>query len=318
MTPGLVSTVIPVHNRPAMLADAVASVLAQDWRPIEIIVVDDGSTDDTPQAAQALQRAHPGIMHVIRQDNGGPGRARQRGLEAARGEFIQFLDSDDVLLPGKFERQVRGLMQDPDAGISYGKSYARVEGRRLPEPTQQSGRRERHILPAALNMRLWDTGGPLYRRTALQRIGPWSDLRQLEDWEFDCRAGAAGILLHHCDEFVHEYIHHTEPRLGLAWMRDESAMHDRIRAYVLVYGHAKRAGVARESAEMRTFVRSLFWMARNAASYGLTKEARELFQLARAEAVNPGLDYAAFAMAGNVMGWQRAARLAEAVRRWRA
>jgi hypothetical protein len=223
-----------------------------------------------------------------------------------------------VLLPRKFEWQVRGLQADPAAGISYGKSYARVDGRRLPEPTQQSARRERHILPAALNMRLWETAAPLYRRSALDAVGPWLPLRQLEDWEFDCRAGAAGILLHYCDEFIAEYVHHGEPRLALAWMHDASAMRDRIRAYVLVHGHAKRAGVARDSTEMQKFVRTLFWMARNAASYGLEAEARELFELAHTEAINPGLEYAAFGLASSVIGWQRTARIAEAVDRWRA
>ena len=68
---------------------------------------------------------------------------------------------------------------------------------------------------------------------------------------------------------------------------------------------------------MQKFVRSLFWMARGAAGYGLAPEARELFELARSEAVNPGLDYAAFALATSVIGWQRTARIAKAVERWR-
>ena len=96
---GLVSTVIPVHNRAALLQEAVASVLAQTYRPIEVIVVDDGSTDDTPEAARALVAQHAGEVFVVHQPNAGPGMAREAGRRAARGEFIQYLDSDDVLLP---------------------------------------------------------------------------------------------------------------------------------------------------------------------------------------------------------------------------
>src|SRR5262252_6578455 len=118
---GLVSTVIPVHNRPLLLREAVASVLAQTYRPIEVIVVDDGSTDETGREAEALADAHSEVRAIHRQ-NGGPGAARETGRLVARGEFIQYLDSDDVLLPTKFELQVAGLRQYGDCAISYGKT----------------------------------------------------------------------------------------------------------------------------------------------------------------------------------------------------
>ena len=73
----LVSTVIPVYNRPAMLRQAVDSVLAQTHRPVEILISDDGSTDDTPQLAQQLVRDHPDIVRYVRNSNRGPGPARE-------------------------------------------------------------------------------------------------------------------------------------------------------------------------------------------------------------------------------------------------
>src|SRR5215475_1428390 len=105
---GLVSTIIPVFNRFVVLHEAVASVLAQTYRPIEIIVVNDGSTDETGREAEALAEAHS-ELRVIHRENGGPGEARETGRRAARGEFIQYLDSDDLLLPTKFALQVAGL-----------------------------------------------------------------------------------------------------------------------------------------------------------------------------------------------------------------
>src|SRR5437588_4041721 len=98
----LVSTIIPVFNRPALLVEAVASVLAQSYRPIEIIIVDDGSTDATPEVADRLAKQRAGIVRVIHIANGGPGLAREAGRLAARGGYIQHLDSDDLLLPEKF------------------------------------------------------------------------------------------------------------------------------------------------------------------------------------------------------------------------
>ena len=106
---GLVSTIIPVHNRSRLLREAVASVLEQDHRPIEIVIVDDGSSDETGAVADGLARTHPETVRVLHQPNGGPGAARQRGLDHSRGEFVQYLDSDDLLLPGKFSAQVEAL-----------------------------------------------------------------------------------------------------------------------------------------------------------------------------------------------------------------
>src|SRR6516162_5891082 len=110
---GLVSTIIAVHNRPLLLREAVASVLAQTYRPIEIIIVNDGSTDETGREAEALAVIHPEVR-AIHRENGGPGAARETGRLVAQGEFIQYLDSDDLLLPSKFERQVAGLRQRSD------------------------------------------------------------------------------------------------------------------------------------------------------------------------------------------------------------
>src|ERR1700730_16934030 len=92
--PSLVSVIIPVYNRAAMLREAVDSVLAQTYRPIEIVIVDDGSTDDTAAVADEMASRHSGIIRVIHQRNAGVGHAREAGRQAAEGEFIQYLDSD--------------------------------------------------------------------------------------------------------------------------------------------------------------------------------------------------------------------------------
>jgi glycosyltransferase involved in cell wall biosynthesis len=314
---GLVTTIIPVYNRPGLLREAVASVLAQTYRPIEIVIVDDGSTDDTPQVAEGFQAEHPDFVRVLRQPNAGPGVARQVGLETSRGEFIQFLDSDDLLLPRKFELQVAGLQSDPEAGIAYGKIYSRQDGVRLPDAAQHTGERYRTLFPALLKEPLWPTQAPLYRRSVLDAVGPWPAKKQLEDWEFDAQAGALGIKLHYCDDYVAETRNHDETRLCHLWMTDYEAMRDRVGAYVAVLGHAQRAGVARESPEMQQFARSLFWVARNAASRGMSGEARQLFGLARGLTLNPGWDYRVFGIAAAVLGWKRAGRLADFIDGWR-
>lgn len=98
----LVSVVIPTWNRAREVPEAIASVLAQSYRPIEVIVVDDGSTDETP----AVLDSYGGAIRVIRQENAGVSAARNTGIRAAHGRFIAFLDSDDLWMPTKLERQV--------------------------------------------------------------------------------------------------------------------------------------------------------------------------------------------------------------------
>ena len=115
MIVGLVSTIIPVYNRPMMLPEAVDSVLSQSHSAVEVIIVNDGSSDDTPQVADQLAEANPDRVTVIHIDNSGPSLAREAGRQVAKGEFIQYLDSDDILYPEKFHLQVEALRNQESA-----------------------------------------------------------------------------------------------------------------------------------------------------------------------------------------------------------
>lgn len=112
---GLVSVIIPAYNAAAYVAEAVDSVLAQDYPAVEVIVVNDGSKDDT---LEVLKRYGERIR-VIDQANAGPPRARNAGLAAVRGEFVAFLDADDVWLPTKLSAQVAHLQAHPDVGTVF-------------------------------------------------------------------------------------------------------------------------------------------------------------------------------------------------------
>jgi hypothetical protein len=112
----LVSVIVPVYNASATVDRALASVVGQAYSPLEIIVVDDGSSDDT--VARVRQWMPKCDLHLIVQPkNGGPAAARNAGLAAARGEYVAFLDSDDEWLPEKTARQVRALEANPAASF---------------------------------------------------------------------------------------------------------------------------------------------------------------------------------------------------------
>jgi glycosyltransferase involved in cell wall biosynthesis len=123
-----VSVVIPTFNRAGRVLAALKSVLAQTFREFEVIVVDDGSTDRTECVLQPLISAHKSEGNQVRyifQPNQGQSAARNRGVEAARGEWIAFLDSDDVWFPQKLELQMRAIEQ------FAGKSWACITDTRF-------------------------------------------------------------------------------------------------------------------------------------------------------------------------------------------
>src|SRR5262245_42249310 len=111
----LVSVVMPVYNGERHLREAIDSVLRQTHRNLELIVVDDGSTDGSAEIA----RAFGDQVRLIRQANVGSAVARNVGIASARGEFVAFIDADDGWVSNKLELQVRYLVEHPDVGMVY-------------------------------------------------------------------------------------------------------------------------------------------------------------------------------------------------------
>ena len=114
----MISTIIPVYNAASYIAEAVDSVLEQTVRSDELIVVDDGSTDDT---ALVLRR-YRGRIRYLHQPNQGHGAALNRGLAEAKGDLLAFLDADDVWMPWKLEVQLAALAADPELDLVFGKT----------------------------------------------------------------------------------------------------------------------------------------------------------------------------------------------------
>lgn len=314
MVDGLVSTIIPVHNRAGMLREAVASVLAQTHRPIEILIVDDGSTDDTPLVADQLAQSHPEEIRVIHQPNTGAGLAREAGRQAARGEFIQHLDSDDLLLPRKFELQVAGLRANPECGVSYGKTrfYGRGETNAV-GAWKRTGEEIPTMFPSFLESRWWGTSTPLYRKQLLDLLGPWTSLRNDEDWEYDCRIASHNVRLHYVPSFVSEERHHDGARLSTGGTKNPLKLKDRATAHALMFNHAQRAGISQSDLEMRHFARALFLLSRQCGAAGLAEESKQLFALAReasGQERGKGWDFRLYGFLARFAGWTRLAKVA--------
>ncbi|QNN69265.1 glycosyltransferase family A protein [Thermomonas carbonis] len=296
-----------------MLRDAVASVLAQTYPRVEVIIVDDGSEDETPKVAGELATLHPGVVRWFRQDNAGPGAARNLGLRHARGEFIQYLDSDDLLEPGKFESQVAALQQHPDVGLAYGIT------RRVDVATGESrvwartGEQIEHIFPSFLMKRDWDTNAPLWRRTTCEAIGPWLELRCLEDWEHDLRAGMLGIRAVHVPKPGAIVRDHDAMRAsGMTTGFTVEIVRDMARAHAAVWSRM-RALDLRDWSYLEEFSRKVFWIARMCGERGLITEADEALEIASEMMTghSAAKRLRMFRVLVRILGWRRAVALGE-------
>lgn len=321
--PNLVSTIIPIYNRPNFLREAVASVLAQTHRPIEIILSDDGSDQAAVLTlAEQLVAENPAIIQLIRNPNRGPGPAREAGRQIARGEFIQYLDSDDRLAPEKFALQIAALRTQPECGVAYGHTRLIDQDGNVLQPVfKWTGQAITQLFPKLLVDRWWCTHTPLYRRTVCDAIGGWSDLRWSQDWEYDARIGARNIPLAFCGTWVSDHRQHQHLRqIAPANWHTPARAAARQRLLGLLWQHAKTAGLTPENPEVQHLSRWLFYCARQCGIAGLSTAAKTSFEWAK-EAAGVGRangwDFKLYALLARGVGWRVSAHIVNIMTKFR-
>lgn len=184
-----VSVVIPAYNAARFIAEAIESVLGQTLQPSEILLVDDASTDETPQIAAGFL----GVRVIRQASNRGQAAALNRGIAESRGALLAFLDADDLWRPRKLELQCAAFDAEPSLEAVYGLVEERVLGGAAPAA------RDGRVLPAHLPSAL------LIRRAALGRVGPFDEqlrMGSVVDWY--SRAQAAGLEHRVLDAIVYE------------------------------------------------------------------------------------------------------------------
>lgn len=192
---GWVSVIVPTYNREKLIVETLESVHIQTYRPIELIIIDDGSRDATAKVAENWTTGLPADDHfavrILRLENAGAAVARNYGTTESQGEFIQFLDSDDVLDANKIARQVKALNEDPAGDFAYG-PVARLE-----DPHHvvycQTAMSQRRMILKNLVVPTIQTMSALVRRTMAERVGCWNPTLPLcQDWEYYSRAAVLG------------------------------------------------------------------------------------------------------------------------------
>jgi cellulose synthase/poly-beta-1,6-N-acetylglucosamine synthase-like glycosyltransferase len=268
------------------------------------VIVDDASTDQTAAVARELASRARDVSVIEVERSRGPGPARQAGLDRASGEFVQFLDSDDVLDERKLERQVAELRRDDRVGVVYGETrWTDAAGVELAAPGPCGRLEVERLFPALLRERLWDTQAPLFRREVLRAAGPWAALRAEEDWEYDARVGATGVRVRRVPGVVATTRRHARGHLSRGGGTRRGLAH-RARARLSIAAHARRAGVDPGSEEASHFARAAFLLARQCAAAGLPAEAQALCGLARSLREDRDLDLRVADRLARTLGWR--------------
>jgi glycosyltransferase involved in cell wall biosynthesis len=196
----LVSVVIPCHNQAHFLSEAIESVLAQTYPHFEIVVVDDGSTDNTEEVASR----YPGVR-CIRQENQGLAEARNTGIRRSNGGYLVFLDADDRLLPGALEAGLRCLRDHPESAFVAGRyRYIAFDGSPLPTPLQPLVVEE-HYAALLRSCYISTPAAAMWHRMVLEHLGVFDTTVCFSaDRDLYLRV-AKQYPVHHHGEVVAEY-----------------------------------------------------------------------------------------------------------------
>jgi glycosyltransferase involved in cell wall biosynthesis len=271
--------VIPTFNRAALLRQTLDSVQTQDYRPLEVIVVDDGSTDAT--AAMLADYNMPGLR-ALRGAHVGAAAARNRGAAASRGEFIMFVDSDDLLHAGAVAALVAGIGK---ADLCFGRWrdwFSDETPQRYSEPYQREAGDD--VLASLLRHEWLLPSAVLHRRSSLARTAGWDESFTIEDdFAFMMRVAQSGAKAAAVSAVVADYRRHSGAQLGKAAYAQKAAATERVLRLVEAQLDAGGWNQARREAMAWRW----FWEARMAWDAGADAERFEAL-VAEAQRVLPG------------------------------
>src|SRR5215210_5416608 len=193
---GKVSVVIPCYNQAHFLPEAIQSVLSQSYQNFEVLVIDDGSKDDTPEVASDFSAKDPRVR-LIKQENRGLAGARNRGLAESRGEYVVFMDSDDRLVGEALEVGVRELASHPGCAFVSGQFRAiAVDGSPFWRPYDPPVERDGYVM-----LLQYCFGMPavvMYRRWVFGEVGGFdSSVDAAADWDLYLRIARRFPVYHH-------------------------------------------------------------------------------------------------------------------------
>ena len=315
----LVSILIPAYDAAPWIADTLASALAQTHPRCEIIVVDDGSRDGTLARARDIAARHPGRIHVVSQPNAGASAARNHALRLARGDFIQFLDADDLLSPRKIELQLARLATSPARSLAtcrWGRFETDPAATRFVDADifQDFSPLDWLLLHVA-ECRMMHPAAWLCPRAMLDAAGPWDETLSLnDDGEYFARVVLVSAGLVFTPE--PDAASHYRSGLGgsLSRRRSPAALASLARSIELISAHLS----AREDSPRVRAALATYWQR---LAYELYPDAPDASRRASARALALGGSDLPPPMGGRLralsrlVGWRLAYRLARLLAR---
>ncbi|MCC2605081.1 glycosyltransferase family 2 protein [Planctobacterium marinum] len=220
---GLVSVIIPTHNRAQLLQATLDSVVQQSYRPIEILIMDDASQDDTREVVEQFSKrwGSPELrIHYQYHQYCNASLCRNAGLRLCRGEFIQFLDSDDVIHPEKLNKQVAQLNAEA-LDFVWSPTIQFSEQPDWQSPVYVGGRKSYachdELVIAFINKSQWRTDSGLFRRSACIKTGLWSAISMFQDWDYHIRLLAWRPKVAQLNHSLSAARQHSQGRIGDKW-----------------------------------------------------------------------------------------------------
>lgn len=287
MESGLVSIIIPTRNRASLLGEAVRSAQSQSYDRIEILIVDDAGEDETPALVQRLSSTDSRIRFWKLPERKGAPYARNLAVRESNGEFIQFLDSDDLLHPEKVRVQIGALSEHPDHDLAVCQ-VGLFRNRPGDTPLLWNRLEGDPLLRFLKHDNPWVTINPLWRRSALERFGAWDEsLPSSQDYEHATRVlilGAKALLHRHLLGF---YRLHGGPTIGSEAVSERDEVH--LRVFEMLLGDLREHN-ALGIAAYEEMAQNFLWVAEralHASNYALAAKA-----LSRAAEIDPDSDRA--------------------------
>jgi len=192
-----ISVIIPTHNRQNFLSRAIESVFSQTFCDFEMLIIDDGSTDQTKEAVKKYIVTQPDKIKYFYQDNKGPSAARNKGIQQASGEYVAFLDDDDEWLPDKLECQITGFSKNKNIGLAYTDYYIITEDLTAPHihHCEEFNRAKFEKMFYVKN--LISTPTIMARKECFEKLGLFDEgLEVAEDWDMWLRLFKQYDFLH--------------------------------------------------------------------------------------------------------------------------
>ena len=249
---GQISIICPTYNRASFLDACVDSMARLKDFDIEFLIVDDCSTDSTREVVQKIQDEHGAqkIRFFCLEKNSGAQAARNRGISEAQGDFLMFVDSDDVVVPDGVFQVLRHLQAKPALDYAYGKVLMTDEVLQ-PLAGKEAIGSQFEDSPIEVAGYHWHTMGPIYRRRCIDKVGLWNlELTGSQDWEYQARVKLFGGKGEFVDTIVGYWRQHEGGRVGTRSFRPDY-VRSVMKACESIHTHSQQAGKCDSAVERR-------------------------------------------------------------------